>query len=389
VIVVSGITKKYGDKTIIKNFNYTFSNGVYFVTGKSGRGKTTLLNILSLKDKNYEGDLFVEGSVFSLKDRDNLVNDLTIREHFTLFEKVNNKKIEDFFELKRILNKKIKKLSLGEKQLVLLTIALNSKEKNIILDEPLSALSKDNLTRACLFFKKVSENKTIIISSHNEEIFDLGVVVDLQKKNADKNSLIDSFKAEIVKKEFKVSYLFIYFKKVFLKKLFFVLSLIFSISSFFIAYNYINKNLNDYLEYFKVNEGIVINRENTINSINENLFYEVVKKLSLYVKDYNANYYNSSLYEKNLNVGDYYIGNGFSFSTVKYIERDLKDNEIVLGLNYKGFCFDNEIGYCDEEHIKTILVNKVLEDFPYIISEIFENEEVVILSNKRFFKLYV
>ena len=47
------------------------------------------------------------------------------------------------------------------------------------------------------------------------------------------------------------------------------------------------------MEYFKEIEGTLINKKNTVYSLDENLFYEVIKELSPYVVDYNANYYNS------------------------------------------------------------------------------------------------
>ena len=94
MIIAKNITKKYGNKTILKNFNYEFCKGVYLIRGKSGKGKTTLLNILSLKDRNKEGEIKVVGSIFYIRDSNNLVSDLTVREHFKLFEKINNKKVE-------------------------------------------------------------------------------------------------------------------------------------------------------------------------------------------------------------------------------------------------------------------------------------------------------
>ena len=43
---IINLTKKYGNKTALNNFTYTFENGVYGLIGPNGAGKSTLMNIL-------------------------------------------------------------------------------------------------------------------------------------------------------------------------------------------------------------------------------------------------------------------------------------------------------------------------------------------------------
>lgn len=46
-LILQNITKSYGEKAILKDFSYTFEKGKkYLIKGASGRGKTTLLNII-------------------------------------------------------------------------------------------------------------------------------------------------------------------------------------------------------------------------------------------------------------------------------------------------------------------------------------------------------
>ena len=46
-LTLQNITKTYGEKTIFKDFSYTFEKGKkYLIKGTSGRGKTTLLNLI-------------------------------------------------------------------------------------------------------------------------------------------------------------------------------------------------------------------------------------------------------------------------------------------------------------------------------------------------------
>ena len=387
MIECSNISKKYNDKYILKNFSYKFEKGLYLILGPSGVGKTTLLNILSFNDLNKEGNVGTTGGVLFLKDNKNLVNKLTVKEHFKIFEMINKRKIKKFCDLRKIINKKISKLSLGEKQIVLLTIALNSNEENIILDEPISALSQENMELFSELIEKESKNKTFIIATHND-VFKECKRIYLNKENKEKKINEINNKIILNKKKMKTSYKKIYLKKIFVKKIFFMFSLVVTCISYVGINNYLNKDFSTYLQYLKEREGMVISQNNLIKKINEDAFYQVIKKLSLYVTDYNANYYNSSLYNYDINVNGYYIDNGFILSSIKYIEKNLKENEVVLALNPKKFCETNKINYCDMNYINSLLINKQMEGFSFIISEVFENEETVIFSNEKFIKIY-
>ena len=231
MIIAKNISKTYGEKIIIKNFSYSFNKGLYIIRGRSGSGKTTLLNILSKRDNNYKGEVCVKGGLISFSDKDNIVSKLTVKEHLKIFEKVNEKTIDFVFSLKEIMNKKINKISLGERQLLVLVLVLNSDEENIILDEPLSALSCENIKKTIKLLEAISDKKTIIISAHNEELFNSAKRINLSFKS--KNNDVVLFAKERKEKEFKLKYLSIYFKRILFRKIFFVLSLLFSVTSFF------------------------------------------------------------------------------------------------------------------------------------------------------------
>jgi ABC-type nitrate/sulfonate/bicarbonate transport system ATPase subunit len=52
------INKQFGQHIIFKNYSNTFSNNnINCIKGKSGRGKTTLLRIISGLDMNYTGEV--------------------------------------------------------------------------------------------------------------------------------------------------------------------------------------------------------------------------------------------------------------------------------------------------------------------------------------------
>lgn len=60
MIKLESLSKRFTFKEILSNCTFSFSSkGLYILTGDNGIGKTTLLNILSLNDSNYSGEIFL------------------------------------------------------------------------------------------------------------------------------------------------------------------------------------------------------------------------------------------------------------------------------------------------------------------------------------------
>ena len=55
---VPKVCKSYGDKNVLRDFCYTFENGIYGLLGANGAGKSTLMNLInafnSLFTRSYE-----------------------------------------------------------------------------------------------------------------------------------------------------------------------------------------------------------------------------------------------------------------------------------------------------------------------------------------------
>lgn len=188
------IYKKYGSKYVVSGFNYDFSDtGFYLLRGRSGSGKTTILNILA-GITDYEGEMFYQGSkqlnhpkvqnpfVSYITQDAYLIEYLTIRENLALVSS-NAFRIEEFMKQYAhlsLLDKFPNQISGGEKQRISLIIGLLADANVLLCDEPTSQLDYEN---KAMFFKllyEISKDKLVICVTHDRVEFDEVVdVIDL------------------------------------------------------------------------------------------------------------------------------------------------------------------------------------------------------------------
>ncbi len=198
-IKLEKINKSFDQRIILKNFNLEIEKADFIViTGKSGHGKTTLLNIIGMLEKPNSGNLIindvknpdinqksgrnlVKNDVGYLFQNYGLVDNKTVLENLLLplkLEKnsVNKNNILIREALKEVgltgyEKRKIYSLSGGEQQRVSIA-RLIIKNANIILaDEPTSSLDGENEIQVMNLLKSLNESgKTIIMVTHNPEL---------------------------------------------------------------------------------------------------------------------------------------------------------------------------------------------------------------------------
>lgn len=218
MIKVENLFYKYEGKYLFKNFNFKFDDNLLFaVKGESGRGKTTLLNILLGFEIPQNGQILFDNlilnsqNVFEIRKKSAFlpqnfnVHFDTIKELFysTFALKANKKKMPDdkavnkIFEHlgleKELMNKKIDEVSGGQKQRVLLASILLTEKKYIFLDEPTSALDLESAKKLLECLKDT--NSTVIVSTHDKTVLNFAdKIVDLDKiyKLSDTSEVSDS-----------------------------------------------------------------------------------------------------------------------------------------------------------------------------------------------------
>lgn len=168
------------------------------IEGKNGVGKTSLLKIIGLLDKNYRGEYNFDGknmAEVSSKTVSTLRNEKFgfVFQDYKLLEDENvyynilipllySKKIKknmrekrivelaSIFELKGLLKEKVYNLSGGEKQRVAILRAIVNKPQILILDEPTNALNPVLKEKILNYLMENFKENTIILVSHEVNI---------------------------------------------------------------------------------------------------------------------------------------------------------------------------------------------------------------------------
>jgi len=187
---------------IIKNINLKFYQALsYSITGKSGTGKSTLLQIIGGLDEPTEGKVLVRGQDYSnLNDNQKskirnqkfgyifqnnlLLEDFNVLENVIMPFLIFGKKKEDCLErakslLDRVglipkINKMPNILSGGEKQRVSVCRSLINKPELILADEPTGSLDEENakIIEDLLFSLVREERVSLLLVTHNKEFAD-------------------------------------------------------------------------------------------------------------------------------------------------------------------------------------------------------------------------
>jgi len=199
ILTLKNVSKEYNKISVLSNVNLIVKSGeMIAVMGESGKGKTTLLNIIGLISDKSGGDITIydynnprinskesmllrRNKIGYLFQNYGLIDDESVLWNLKLAltykkmsKKEKNDKIDNLlneFNILKLKNKKIYQLSGGEQQRIAL-IRLILQESNLILaDEPTGSLDEENRNFVISVLKKLNDGgKTIIIVTHDSYV---------------------------------------------------------------------------------------------------------------------------------------------------------------------------------------------------------------------------
>lgn len=186
----------FGERTILEDVDFTLDKGkVYAIVGESGKGKSTIYNIISKFVDNKDVEVKINGNdiseISSAAIYDNIMQvdqkaftvNKSIRENITLGDNFSDEELNRVIEVCQLKNLVLQKgldfvidergenVSGGEKQRISIARMLIRKPDLLLLDEPTSALDEttsENFVRDIVDFAK-EENITIVSITHRED----------------------------------------------------------------------------------------------------------------------------------------------------------------------------------------------------------------------------
>ena len=204
ILQMQGISKSFGGVHALVDVHLEVEKGeIHALLGENGAGKSTLMNILTGVVPMDEGHIEFDGKVYAqptirqMEDAGiafvhqelSVINDLTVYENIFLNREIRNKwhvleKKQMIAQTKELFGRlgvnmdpmvMVSELKTSEKQLLEICRALHANAKLLILDEPTTALSNEEISHLFEILKKMkSEGTAFIFISHKmPEIFEI------------------------------------------------------------------------------------------------------------------------------------------------------------------------------------------------------------------------
>ncbi len=172
MIQFKNVSKKFDEKIIFSSFSYQFEDHqTYVITGVSGKGKTTLLNLMMGLVKPDEGTVISEGTFSTAFQQTRLLEGYSILKNLQLFSKMPVSQLEQI--IKEVVavepGQIVASLSAGQKQRVSLLRALLNDSDILLLDEPFTGLDSQTSQLMMEVIKRYQNNRLLVIVTHDKE----------------------------------------------------------------------------------------------------------------------------------------------------------------------------------------------------------------------------
>lgn len=192
-IVISNLSKSFGEKEVLKDLSITFPSGrITCLNGPSGCGKTTLFRIicgLIEPDSGTVKGINADGRIGYVFQEDRLCGDFSVIDNIALVcaNTCSRSKIMEHLAalgLESEADSKVSELSGGMKRRVAIARAICYDAPLILLDEPFTGLDVELKDSVIEYVKRETIGRTVILITHDrQEAETMGEYVNEIKNN--------------------------------------------------------------------------------------------------------------------------------------------------------------------------------------------------------------
>ncbi len=185
MLKLENVTKKYGHFTALDCVSFSMDSGeIVGLIGANGAGKTTTLQLITKYLKPDAGTISIEGegnrNISYIADDPVYYEFMTVREHLEFVSSMYEngvysvEEVVNRFQLEEQLDKMPHTLSKGNKQKLMIAMALLRQFNLLIADEPFTGLDPKQIG---VLKKTIAElkaqNKGVLISTHLLDVIEL------------------------------------------------------------------------------------------------------------------------------------------------------------------------------------------------------------------------
>ena len=165
---LKNIYKSFDDIEVLKDFTLEIADGEHIaLMGKSGRGKTTILNIIMRFEEPDSGEMDIPKEISTVFQEDRLSEDFSAISNACLMNgnKELAKEILDKLGIES--SKYVNTMSGGQKRRVALARCLSRAAKLYIFDEPLKGLDEKTKAVAMTVIKEYTCGRSVLFVTHD------------------------------------------------------------------------------------------------------------------------------------------------------------------------------------------------------------------------------
>jgi ABC-2 type transport system ATP-binding protein len=185
MISVSGLTKRFGPKTVVNSLDFTVRPGIVTgFLGPNGAGKSTTMRMILGLDRPSAGSAMINGrpyvgavaplrEVGALLDAKDVHGGRTARAHLTALAQSNGlpvRRVGEVLELtgmSSVASQRIKGFSLGMSQRLGIAAAMLGDPQVLMFDEPVNGLDPEGILWIRTFMRSLADQgRTVFVSSH-------------------------------------------------------------------------------------------------------------------------------------------------------------------------------------------------------------------------------